>query len=157
MSHVTVTMIGTHEDLDWIYENCTTDSSSETTAEQAFGYDWLSENEYPYEPTEEEVEEVIRRYPGLDTEEYRSRKHIWWRETKYGEEYPLFTKKDKAFQYLLEGHFDANEVLDLRPREDWRNFAWNDEEKRHKTKEEIIEDFKKLPDDVTFFFGEAHL
>ena len=46
MGHVAVLFIGKKSDLDYIYENETSDSSSESSAEQAFGYDYLNEERY---------------------------------------------------------------------------------------------------------------
>ena len=46
MGHVAVLFIGTKDDLDYIYENETSDSSSESSAEQAFVYDYLNEERY---------------------------------------------------------------------------------------------------------------
>lgn len=46
MSHVAVLFIGTKDDLNYIYENETSDSSSESQTEQAFGYDYLNEERY---------------------------------------------------------------------------------------------------------------
>lgn len=166
MSHILVSMIGTHEDLDWIYENQTTDSSSESAAEQAFGYDYLSENEVPFYPTKQEYEEWKHKY---DTKGHRTywdedsnranytnkdNNLILWKEARW-DEYPLFTKKDEAaWEVLSNGNGD---ILDLRPRKNWINVEWDYKKMRNKSHEEIVEYIKNLPDDVTFFFGDAHL
>lgn len=156
MSHCRIALIGTHDDLDWIYENCTTDSSSESQAEQAFGYDNLSENKVPYKPTVEELNAFFKKYPDINKEKYLSTSHIWWKESDWREPLPLFTKKDTlAWQQLCSLNF--YEILDLRPRRDWVNFEWNFNEKRKKTSKELIADIIALPDNITFFFGEAHL
>lgn len=173
MSHVLVTMIGTHDDLDWIYENQCHDSSSESAAEQAFGYDYLSEQRVPFFPNRQEYDAWVVRY----TKSFKEKpSHIIWNEStnqaEYVEDnspaifwkdahwndYPLFTKNDKAAWLVLsDGRFNYSEILDLRGRENWITVDWDYENKRKKTIEEIDEYIKNLPDDVTFFFGDAHL
>lgn len=43
MAHYTILLIGTHKNLDDIYNDCP-DSSSESRSEMAFGYDYLDKS-----------------------------------------------------------------------------------------------------------------
>ena len=152
MSHILVSMIGTHEDLDYIYE--TTDSSSETSAEQAFGYDYLSENEVPYYPDKEEIKSRNDIYWDGSKAKYKAsnKNVIFWKEAGG---FPLFTRKDEAAWELL--NRVTTEILDLRFRDNWINVEWDYKNKRRKTEQEIHDYIKNLPEDITFFFGDAHL
>lgn len=134
MSHILVTCVGTPEDLEWIYENCTSDSSSESREEQAFGYDYMWYYDY-------NSEKILR--DNLSIDNYSSIVH--------------HTGDSFYKEHILSGEFDAENVLDLRQREDWYCPIFNTKTKKNRTKEELIKWFKKLPEETPFFFCDAHV
>ena len=130
MAHYKVIMIGTRDNLQKIYDNIG-DSSSESKAELAFGYDYLDDN-------------VDFRMHACD---YNSIPLKW-------------TKKDIEYQYLLDEIKDYDEVIDIidiRCAPDFINVGFDYINKRDKTADEILEWFDNQPSNMEFFVCDGHL
>ena len=120
MAHYRLLFVGTLDNLQRIYNQCD-DSSSESKAELAFGYDYI-------------VEEEIQ-----------------------------FTKKDKElYKRILDCKW--HDCLDVRDPDNYGDFAWvNMPEEMKEVKSNIdyqqvvLNAIRELPDDMVFFFADAHL
>lgn len=109
MSHITVLFIGTKDDLDYIYENETSDSSSESAAEQAFGYDYLNEEYYEkifhYKDSfdkESDVykNEILKRFDQLFEDIIDIRDRDNWSYVNYDRIKKRDRSKEELFNYL---------------------------------------------------------
>ena len=130
MAHYRVIMIGTRDNLQKIYDNVG-DSSSESEAELAFGYDYLDDNVDFH----------------MQVCDYNSIPLKW-------------TKKDIEYKILLNEIKDCDEVLDIidiRCAPDFINVNFDCINKKNKTKEEILEWFDNQPFDMEFFVCDGHL
>lgn len=129
MSHCRVLFIGTISNLDKIYADCP-DSSSESEAEMAFGYDYLTE---------------------IPKDIFLGKKDIhgyFFHDAEACE----FTKKDiDLYNKIVIGKL-YNDCFDIRDNTSNHRLDWELD-----TEEEIEEFFKNLPEDTHFFVCSGHL
>ena len=132
MSHVKVVMIGTRDNLQKIYDSVG-DSSAETSAELAFGYDYLDNN--------------VDFYAFRESRAFNSVELKW-------------TKNDAEYQHLLDeikGPIRCPDIIDIRCAPDFINVEFDYINKRDKTADEILEWFDNQPSDMEFFVCDGHL
>lgn len=128
MSHIRILLVGPKRNLDQIYDDCP-DSSSESCAEMAFGYDSLSTDHYWAS------EEFTRANEELYNQIIEGR---WWecldiRDTAYYGDYACINGVE------------------------YETGQWNDRDIRLRNQKNVIEHIKHLPSDTIFFFADAHL
>ena len=132
MSHIKVVMIGTRDNLQKIYDSVG-DSSAETSAELAFGYDYLDNN--------------VDFYSFRESRAFNSVELKW-------------TKNDAEYQHLLDEIKDpirCPDIIDIRCAPDFINVEFDYINKRDKTVDEILEWFDNRPSDMEFFVCDGHL
>lgn len=132
MAHYKVIMIGTRDNLQKIYDSVGY-SSTETSAELAFGYDYLDDN--------------------VDFYSFRKSRAFNSVELKW-------TKKDAEYKHLLDEIKDpirCPDIIDIRCAPDFINIQFDRINKKNKTKEEILEWFDNQPSDMEFFVCDGHL
>lgn len=132
MAHYRILIIGTLDDLDYIFENETSDSSSESTTEQAFGYDYI------------------------DTEwgekEYGYKNYFYKNSNIYKKLYDIMS----SFLWDCE-HDTGIDILDLRDRDNWTYVNFNCHSKTYRTKKEIFDILDNLPTNTKFMACDVHL
>ena len=135
MAHKRVLFIGTHDDLNYIYENECHDSSAETYAEQAFGYDYLDER---YGAKELNYKDFFLRSSDI-----------------FAYLIQLAEEREKdGFIHHSNYRFD---VIDIRDRDNWRNVTFDYDKKVDKSYEEIKQYLLDLPSDTKLFLCDAKL
>ena len=138
MAHYRVLMVGSKDDVQRIYDTLP-DSSSESAAEMAFGFDWIDIDNSPYWP--------------MSTEPFTKENKEVWQEVLDGDFYYCLDARN-VNNYGDFGWINISGQMEEIP----VGLSYAEENVRHqRNKEKIIEILKSLPNNQTFIFCDSHL
>ena len=137
MAHYRVLMVGSHDDIQRIYDTLP-DSSSESAAEMAFGFDWI---------------DIDNSNPPMSSEPFTKANKELWQEVLDGKFYYCLDARNVE-KY---GSFGWVNIPDQM--EEWPfGLPYEEDRARHqRNKERVIEVLKSLPDSQVFIFCDSHL
>lgn len=137
MAHYRVLMVGSKDDVQRIYHTLP-DSSSESAAEMAFGFDWIDIDNSPHWPR--------------STEPFTKANKELWQEVLDGKFYYCLDARNVE-KYGSFGWVNIPEQIEEIP----INLPYREREARHqRNNEKIIEILKSLPDNQVFIFCDSH-
>lgn len=139
MAHCLLLFVGTHQNLQDIYDGCP-DSSSESAAEMAFGADYIDEFDKSWGSGEFTK----------DTKETKGTCHLNYSDVVSGNWYDCYDIRDPN-HYGDFGWINIPEQMEEMVDD---AFDWRGRIKRNNAK--VIEALKNLPDDTVFFFADSH-
>jgi len=138
MAHYRVLMVGSQEDV-WNIYNTLPDSSSESAAEMAFGFDWIDIDNSPNWPN--------------STEPFTKANKELWQQVLEGKFYYCLDARNVE-KYGSFGWVNIPEQMEERP----IGLLYEEDRARHqRNKERVIEVLKTLPNDQVFIFCDGHL
>ena len=137
MAHCLLLFVGTHKNLQEIFDNCP-DSSSESAAEMAMGADWINEND-EYKGSGE-----FTKF----TKETKGKWHLNYEDVINGNWYACFDIRN------IHHYGDFGWINMPKQMKKCEGKDWNENEKYNKSL--ICKALKELPDDTVFFFADSH-
>lgn len=137
MAHYRVLMVGSHEDV-WNIYNTLPDSSSESAAEMAFGFDWIDIDNYN---------------PPTSSEPFTKEDKELWQQVLEGKFYYCLDARNVE-KYGSFGWVNIPEQMEEIP----FGLPYEEDRARHqRNKKKIIEVLKSLSDNQVFIFCDSHL
>lgn len=138
MAHYRVLMVGSQEDVQRIYDTLP-DSSSESAAEMAFGFDWIDIDNSPNWPR--------------STEPFTKENKELWQEVLDGKFYYCLDARNVE-KYGSFGWINIPDQMEELP----TGLSCGEEKARRlRNKNHIIEALKTLPNNQVFIFCDSHL